>query len=975
VAAFTDKNVGDGRDVAVTGLQLTGDSAGNYVLSDDTAGLTADITVLHVTGSFTAESKVYDGGTSATVLTRLPGAVIEGDSVSLIGGTATFDTKNVGVDKTVTLTGASLSGDDASNYMLDGVDTTTADITPKSLLVTGITAESKVYDGTTVAILDFDSPALDGVLEGENVTLDTTLAIGAFASKNVGLQDVTIGGLTLGGDDAGNYMLSETTTTAEITVLHVTGSFTVENKIYDGGTSATVLTRLPGAVIEGDSISLIDGTATFDTKNVGTNKTVTLTDASLSGDDAGNYMLDGVDTTTADVTVLHVTGNFTVEDKVYDGGTSATILTRLPGTVIDGDSVSLIGGMAAFDSKNVGTDKTVTLVEATLSGNDAGNYVLDGVDTTTADIAVLHVTGSFTVENKVYDGGTSATVLTRLPGEVIEGDSISLIGGTATFDTKNVGTDKTVTLAGASLDGDDAGNYVLDGVDTTTADITKATLMVTANNASRIYGQANPTFTATITGFKNSETLATSGVTGNASLTTTATTTSPAGTYTVTAGLGSLAAGNYDFAFVNGTLTITANNTDTIGLYDPATSIFSLRNSNDSGNPDLTFQYGFGNSGWLTVIGDWNGDGVDTIGLYNQTTAMFYLRNSNDSGYADLTFWYGPAGNNWIPIAGDWNGDGIDTIGLYNPTTSKFYLRNTNTTGIADLTFQYGPLACGWTPIVGNWDGNGGDTIGLYSPATSQFYLRNTNTAGFADLTFQYGPLASGWKPIVNDWNGNGEDTIGLYNPSSATMYLRNTNTAGFADLTFIYGTANAGLMPVVGNWIGTGQGHALMASDGAATASANVSSLTEADLKPIVQEAISRWNAAGLDAATLAKLQRIQFIISDFSGSQLGMTHANTIYLDNDAAGHGWFVDATPGSDEEFATSADGDLQTIDAKVADRIDLLTVVEHELGHIAGLDDLELSLDDLMSSTLSQGTRHTVSVRDIDAVFAGYERVN
>ena len=52
-------------------------------------------------------------------------------------------------------------------------------------------------------------------------------------------------------------------------------------------------------------------------------------------------------------------------------------------------------------------------------------------------------------------------------------------------------------------------------------------------------------------------------------------------------------------------------------------------------------------------------------------------------------------------------------------------------------------------------------------------------------------------------------------------------------------------------------------------------------------------------------------------------------------------------------------------------MDLLTVVEHELGHVLGLNDLDASLNDLMSSTLSDGVRRNISVSDIDAVFAVY----
>jgi hypothetical protein len=97
--------------------------------------------------------------------------------------------------------------------------------------------------------------------------------------------------------------------------------------------------------------------------------------------------------------------------------------------------------------------------------------------------------------------------------------------------------------------------------------------------------------------------------------------------------------------------------------------------------------------------------GLDTIGLYNSATSVFFLRNSNSTGVADLTFGYGPAGAGWIHMAGDWNGDGTDTIGLYNPTASTFFLRNSNSTGVADLTFGYGPAGAGWIPIAGDWDG------------------------------------------------------------------------------------------------------------------------------------------------------------------------------------------------------------------------------------------------------------------------------
>ena len=83
-----------------------------------------------------------------------------------------------------------------------------------------------------------------------------------------------------------------------------------------------------------------------------------------------------------------------------------------------------------------------------------------------------------------------------------------------------------------------------------------ATLMVTANNQSKAFGAAVPALTATITGFVNGQTLATSGVTGQAACSTTATTSSP-GELPITCSIGTLAARNYTFSFVPGTLTVT----------------------------------------------------------------------------------------------------------------------------------------------------------------------------------------------------------------------------------------------------------------------------------------------------------------------------------------------------------------------------------------------------------------------------------
>ena len=232
---------------------------------------------------------------------------------------------------------------------------------------------------------------------------------------------------------------------------------------------------------------------------------------------------------------------------------------------------------------------------------------------------------------------------------------------------------------------------------------------------------------------------------------------------------------------------------ETIGVYDPASQTFYLRNSNTIGNADIVVPYG--PPGATPVVGDWNGDGTTTIGVYDPPSQTFYLRNSNSVGFADIVIRYGPPGA--IPLVGDWDGDGITTIGVYDPGSRTFYLRNSNSPGFADIVIQYGPP--GAVPLAGDWDGDGVTTIGVYDPSSQTFYLRNSNTPGFADLTIAYGPPNA--IPVVGDWDGNGTVTIGVYDPGSRTFYPRNSNTIGFADITIAYGPSP--VKPLAGDWDG----------------------------------------------------------------------------------------------------------------------------------------------------------------------------
>jgi uncharacterized repeat protein (TIGR01451 family) len=375
-------------------------------------------------------------------------------------------------------------------------------VNPKS--VTGTcTVANKVYDGTTAATIT-GSALGAGVVAGDDVTLNATNASSVFPDPDVGNNKaVPCSNFTLSGADAGNYTLTMSNTTANITPKLITGNCTVANKVYDGTTAATVTGSSLGAgVVAGDDVSLdaTNASSVFPDPNVGSNKAVPCSNFTLTGPDAGNYTLS-MNNTTANITPKQLTGNCVVADKVYDGTNAATITgSSLGAGVVAGDDVSLdsSGQNSAFGNPDVGNDKPVPCSGYALSGADKDNYTLS-MNNTTADITPKQITGNCTVANKVYDGTNAATITgSSLGAGVVAGDDVNLNGGGAssTFNNENVGNGKPATCAGFALSGADAGNYTLT-MNNTTGNITPKVLVGTCTVANKVY---DGTTAATITG-------------------------------------------------------------------------------------------------------------------------------------------------------------------------------------------------------------------------------------------------------------------------------------------------------------------------------------------------------------------------------------------------------------------------------------------------------------------------------------------
>ena len=274
------------RNVGSYTIRLYSDQLGydlSGVLSNTLTISPADLTL--TTANVT---KTYDGGTSASglAMVKIDSGTQLFSTDSLTGGSFAFTDPNAGTgNKTVTVAGVTVTdGNSGNNYTVSYANNTTSTIDKASLAATAY-ATSKTYDG--LAYSGGNGVSYTGFVNGEDSgVLGGTLAYGGSSqgAKNAGSYAITPSGLT-----SGNYTITFNNGTLTIQQRPLTVTSLSGSKIYDGSTEL-VNPSYTSDKLSADSVSLL-GAFNFDTKNIGTGKSLTGTSLGLTGADAENYSL------------------------------------------------------------------------------------------------------------------------------------------------------------------------------------------------------------------------------------------------------------------------------------------------------------------------------------------------------------------------------------------------------------------------------------------------------------------------------------------------------------------------------------------------------------------------------------------------------------------------------------------------------------------------------------------------------------
>lgn len=543
---------------SATGLTVTGSGTGTLTLTNAGSATTAQfetalkaVRYQNFTAANTAERTITVTATDTTSLSHSATASVSIQAAT--PGAATAPAVSSPTSASITHAAATLGGDVTS----DGGAT----VTERGVVYSATSANANpLIGGSGVVKLVASGTTGSFTTAASGLSSSTNYTFKAYATNSVGTSYTTASSFATAAPPD--------TTPPTLTVVSISSDNASSTWAKLGDTLTLTFTadeaiNTPTVTLAGRSASvgLVSGNTWSATLTVNDADPEGLASLAIAFSDLANNAGAAVTATTDSSAV---TIDKTAPVITSSGAASGTYRTAFSFSVTASGSPSSFGatGLPSALSINpatgtiTGTPTQSGLVTATVTATDAaGNTGSGSLDISLAQ-AGLTVIG-VTAQNKTYDATVTATLdlsAASLTG-VLGGDGVTLdtTSATAAFASPDVGAAKPVTISGLALSGSDATHYTLTQP-AATADISAATLTVTADNQTRPYGYANQTLTAAITGFVGGETPAL--LSGAPQLTTAATIASLPGPYTITVDLGTLSAPNYAFVAVDGTLTV-----------------------------------------------------------------------------------------------------------------------------------------------------------------------------------------------------------------------------------------------------------------------------------------------------------------------------------------------------------------------------------------------------------------------------------
>lgn len=464
----------------VTGsFQLVGTDAANYRIDPQPTGTAAIAARPVALLGAVLDAKTFDGSTDAVVTGTLQAAtgfdrgVLPADAARL-GYAASFAQAGASADPiAVTVT---LTGDAASDYVLDPVPSLSVPIAPATVTVTPDADQGKTY-GDADPAFGFTTSGLlgDDVLSG---------ALARVEGEDVGGYAFGLGSLDGGPDYV--LELADDAPTFAIATRAITLTTGTPIAVYGASFDATAVLADGSSLRDGDALV---GALARPALGVGTADFALGTAAIERGeaDVSANYAIAfaAYEVTARPLTIVADDRAKTYGDALDLGTAAFTVVAADGDTGLVGDEVVtgvvLASDGAAAAATVVGGPYPVVASDADgADGFDPMNYAITYLpgDLTVAPRTIT-LSGTFTTATKPYDGGTDAGAVDAsglVLNGVIDGDDVA-IAAVAAFADALVAEGKVATLTGAStLVGADAGNYALslDGAPTGVGAVAKA---------------------------------------------------------------------------------------------------------------------------------------------------------------------------------------------------------------------------------------------------------------------------------------------------------------------------------------------------------------------------------------------------------------------------------------------------------------------------------------------------------------------